>query len=109
VRVLSVENGDPLRPGGELSAERAARVLAGVSGAEPRVRSGRPADEILAEAREWEADLVVMGSHGRAGAGRFFLGSVAEAMARQAPCAVLIVPPSPMAFANEAAPVLRAG
>lgn len=37
-----------------------------------------------------DADLLVVGSHGRRGARRFFLGSVAEATARHARCAVLV-------------------
>jgi hypothetical protein len=59
----------------------------------PRGRRGRspPADEILAEAWEWAADLVVLGTGGRPGA-RFHLGSTAAAALRGAPCSVLAVP-----------------
>jgi nucleotide-binding universal stress UspA family protein len=57
------------------------------------VRTGDPAHEIVAAAREWGADLVVMGTHGRRGLGRMFLGSVAETVIRTAPCAVLVIPP----------------
>jgi nucleotide-binding universal stress UspA family protein len=46
---------------------------------------------ILQEAKEWHADLIVLGSHGRKGLGRFFLGSVSEAVARHAHCSVEIV------------------
>jgi nucleotide-binding universal stress UspA family protein len=46
---------------------------------------------ILEEAKEWHADLIVLGSHGRKGLGRFFLGSVSEAVARHAHCSVEIV------------------
>lgn len=59
----------------------------------PRVRTGDPAHEIVAEAREWGADLIVMGTHGRRGLGRMFLGSVAETVVRHAPCAALVIPP----------------
>ena len=55
---------------------------------EPVVRTGFPAEEIVAEAREWDADLLVVGTHGRV-----LLGSVAEAVLRAAPCNVLAVPP----------------
>ncbi len=46
---------------------------------------------ILDAATEWNADLIILGSHGRTGLGRFFLGSVSEAVARHAPCSVQIV------------------
>jgi nucleotide-binding universal stress UspA family protein len=58
-----------------------------------RVRTGDPAYEIVREARDWGADLIVVGTHGRRGASRVFLGSVAETVLRHAPCAALVVPP----------------
>jgi nucleotide-binding universal stress UspA family protein len=61
---------------------------------EPHVRTGKPAAEIVSEAAEWEADLIVVGSHGRSRATRLILGSVAEAVMRDAPCSVLVIPPS---------------
>ncbi|HEX6912569.1 MAG TPA: universal stress protein, partial [Longimicrobium sp.] len=57
------------------------------------VRSGDAASEIVHEARAWDADLLVLGTHGRRGASRVFLGSVAETVLRNAPCAVLVIPP----------------
>jgi nucleotide-binding universal stress UspA family protein len=44
-------------------------------------------------AKEWPADVIVIGSHGRAGVTRVLLGSVAEAVMRHAPCPVLVVRP----------------
>ncbi|HEU4884451.1 MAG TPA: universal stress protein [Longimicrobium sp.] len=58
------------------------------------VRVGSPAHEILAVARQWDADLVVLGTHGRRGLPRFFLGSVAETVLRKAPCSALVIPPA---------------
>lgn len=52
---------------------------------------GKPANEIVRTAKEWTADLIVLGSHGRAGIARVLLGSVAEAVLRHAPCPVLVV------------------
>lgn len=52
---------------------------------------GPPAQRILEELRRNRADLIVVGSHGRTGLGRMLLGSVAERLAREAPCPVLIV------------------
>jgi nucleotide-binding universal stress UspA family protein len=59
----------------------------------PCVRSGDPASEIVSAAREWQADLLVMGTHGRHGPVRLLLGSVAETVLRHAPCATLVIPP----------------
>ncbi|MEA1889525.1 MAG: universal stress protein [Pseudomonadota bacterium] len=55
------------------------------------VRSGKPVDEILRVAREIDADLIVVGSHGTSLAKRFLLGSVSDRVFEYAPCSVLIV------------------
>jgi nucleotide-binding universal stress UspA family protein len=52
---------------------------------------GRPATAIVDEAREWNADLIVVGTRGRNLAERVLLGSVSTAVAHHAPCDVLIV------------------
>ena len=57
-----------------------------------RVRLGEPAVEIVAEAVEWGADLLVLGTHGRGGVSRFLIGSVAESVLRGALCDVLVIP-----------------
>ncbi|HET7234163.1 MAG TPA: universal stress protein [Longimicrobium sp.] len=61
--------------------------------AEPVVRTGIVSDEIVDEARDWGADLVVVGTHARGWGQRLMLGSVAEATLRDAPCNVLAIPP----------------
>ena len=53
---------------------------------------GRPAAEIVRFAREHEADLIVMGTHGYGSVKRLLLGSVADQVIRQAACPVLVVP-----------------
>lgn len=53
-----------------------------------------PADGILEAAATSDANMIVMTSHGRSGAKRFVLGSVAERVARTSPIPVLIVPGS---------------
>jgi nucleotide-binding universal stress UspA family protein len=52
---------------------------------------GDPAHEILALADRGAYDLIVVGTHGRTGAQRFLLGSVAAKVLRQAPCPVITV------------------
>lgn len=53
--------------------------------------TGRIADLIVAEANAWPADLMVIGTHGRRGAERLFMGSDAEQILRLAPVPVLLV------------------
>jgi len=50
-----------------------------------------PAKTILENAKEWNADLVVVGSHGRRGFDRIAIGSVSEALAMHAHCSVEVV------------------
>jgi nucleotide-binding universal stress UspA family protein len=57
------------------------------------VRVAAPLDGILAQAREGGAELIVMGTHGRTGIRRAALGSVTEAVMRQADIPVLAIPP----------------
>jgi nucleotide-binding universal stress UspA family protein len=53
---------------------------------------GRAHEIIVKFAAAHAADLIVMGTHGRTGLNRFFLGSVTEKVVRTAPCAVLTIP-----------------
>ncbi len=55
------------------------------------VEIGAPANEIVRYAEQHGADVVVLGSHGHGLVRRFLLGSVADKLVRQAPCAVLVV------------------
>ena len=59
--------------------------------AERRLEEGDAVEAILRVAREIHADLIVMGTHGRTGLGRFLMGSVAEPVVRKAACPVLTV------------------
>jgi nucleotide-binding universal stress UspA family protein len=52
---------------------------------------GNPVEAILAAAQARGAQLIVMGTHGRSGAERHALGSVAERVVRSARCPVLTV------------------
>lgn len=95
--------------GGELVApqqlsdtvsKRSAELLArwrsdaeGLAGCPTRsvMLSGDAASEIVQHAIREGYDLLVLGTHGRTGIARLFLGSVAERVARRAPCPVLFV------------------
>jgi nucleotide-binding universal stress UspA family protein len=70
---------------------------------EVQVRVGDPVEQLLSVALETRASLLVIGTHGRRGLRRLVLGSVAERVARAAPCPVLIVRPRDIA-AMEAVP-----
>lgn len=48
-------------------------------------------EQIIAEARTWHADLIVIGTHGRRGLGRWVMGSSAEQILRMSPVPVLLV------------------
>jgi nucleotide-binding universal stress UspA family protein len=71
------------------------RLLARARTARVRARGllleGVAADQIVRAARRQRADLIVIGTHGRTGVARFFLGSVAARVTATAPCPVLTV------------------
>jgi nucleotide-binding universal stress UspA family protein len=55
------------------------------------VRRGEPVEEIVECAREVDADLIAMTTHGRSGLGRWLFGSVAEAVLREAEIPVFLM------------------
>ncbi|MDQ2869694.1 MAG: universal stress protein [Acidobacteriota bacterium] len=59
--------------------------------ARPLVLTGDPEEALVTAATDHHVDLLVMGTHGRKGVSRFFLGSVAARVIASAPCAVLTV------------------
>lgn len=63
-----------------------------------RTVEGHTATAIVREATENQADIIVMGTHGRTGLAHMLVGSVAEEVARTAPCSVLTIPPKAFRF-----------
>jgi nucleotide-binding universal stress UspA family protein len=57
----------------------------------PDLRKGQPHEEILKEAAERKIDLIVISSHGKTGLKKYFLGSVAEKVMKEAKCPVLLL------------------
>src|ERR1041385_5569935 len=94
-------SGESQGPSAQLLAElrlRGRQLLVNVSAHIPQqlraptiLREGKPADEIITAAQDMNAQLVVLGTHGRSRLSHLLLGSTAEAVIRQAPCAVLTV------------------
>lgn len=71
--------------------ERIVEVDLDVGRTRRHVGWGDPRLEILAAAKRFASDLIVMGSHGSGGVGRLLLGSVAASVLQAAPCPVLVV------------------
>ncbi|MGV2828528.1 universal stress protein [Myxosarcina sp. GI1(2024)] len=69
-------------------AEKAMR--AGVS-AELVREIGKPEHKICQSAREWQADLIVIGSHGRKGLNELLMGSVSNYVSHHVPCDIMLV------------------
>ena len=101
--ILHVEEPPLAYGGGELyyglpepSSERILQMLEDVRPSDSavpfvhRLVMGDPAAEIVNVAEAEQAELVVMGTHGRTGVSRLLMGSVAESVVRHAPCPVLI-------------------
>lgn len=56
-----------------------------------QLKVGDPGSAIRECAKAWQADLVVLGRHGRRGLAEVFLGSVSNYVIHKAPCSVLVV------------------
>lgn len=70
--------------------ERELANLQGYEDVERFFEVGAPYAEIVRRAEAWNADLIVVGSHGKTGVSRALLGSVAEQVVRTAHCSVLV-------------------
>ena len=65
----------------------------GLAKVETLLLQGDPVDQVLDEAEKHPPDLLVVGSRGLSGPGRFFLGSVSDGLVHHAHCSVLVVRP----------------
>jgi len=86
---------ESMKRGGKRILDRAAK-LAATRGIRPETElrenaTGRVAEVLIARAKRWRADLIVMGTHGRRGVNRLVLGSAAELVVRNSPVPVLLV------------------
>lgn len=83
---------DPLRDSGT-AILKAAVEKATTAGLTPQTEmlEGKAVEEVVDAARRHKSDLIVIGSHGRTGLSRAFLGSVAEGVMREADVPTLVV------------------
>lgn len=65
-----------------------------------RIAVGIPSQVIVEEAKQWGADLIIVGSHGYGILDRALLGSVSDAVVHHAPCSVMVVRPPAAQTAN---------
>ncbi len=90
----------------KLELEKIAREhLEGRARYELATRTGKPADAICQAAEDFDADLIVMATHGKTGVTRLFLGSVAEHVVRASRRPVLTIRPKGGEEIAQAAPV----
>jgi nucleotide-binding universal stress UspA family protein len=82
---------DQIKEGQALVESMARKLRAAGYRVSTAVETGDAREKIVDSAEQWVADLIMLGSHGRRGVSRFLLGSVAESVARHAPCSVEIV------------------
>jgi nucleotide-binding universal stress UspA family protein len=75
----------------QLTRQAGERLAARGLSIDAAVREGDPRTEIIDAADEWDADLIVVGSHGRTGLKRLMMGSVAQAVVAHAHCSVEVV------------------
>jgi nucleotide-binding universal stress UspA family protein len=77
-------------------------LATGVKQVETKLLEGQPHREIVRAAEDGQAQLIVMGTHGRTGIAHVLVGSVAERVVRKSPCPVITVPYKDAASAAQA-------
>jgi len=89
--VLMKEEGQTILNNAALLVENQSSIQVKKSLVQLKTLNGRVAELIVEEATDWGADLLVVGTHGRRGFSRLFLGSVAENIIRIATTPVLLI------------------
>lgn len=77
----------------EKTIEQYIRTYNGIDSIERFTPEGFPEQEIINIAKEWEADMIVMGTHGRSMIRKMLTGSIAEYVIKHSAIPVLIIPP----------------
>jgi nucleotide-binding universal stress UspA family protein len=111
LEILSVIEGGEAEDDGTERTERIRAASADLAcGESPRivVRSGKPSEEILAEAAARDIDLIVMGSRGLSPVEQITLGSIAESAIQNANCPVLVVKEHLVPGSGDSGPDARA-
>jgi nucleotide-binding universal stress UspA family protein len=80
-----------LRRSGQLLLRAAVAQVPGGIQAIQMLLEGDPAETIIEAAKQWRADVIVLGSDSRGRLAHFLLGSTADSVIRRAPCPVLTV------------------
>lgn len=106
IAAMHVEEAEDLRQRAPMLLNRAAEQIGrGTPDVSvlTKIIEGVPNNAIVQEARDWGADLIVIGSHGYGRARRLLLGSVASAVVANAPCSVLVARAKQVALGAESA------
>ncbi len=93
-QILAITPAELAKSMEDTAADQMRDLLAGLKSELPMetvIRRGSPIDEILADAIEFDAGMIVMASHGRSGLSHFLHTNVAEGVANKAKCPVLVV------------------
>ncbi len=80
-----------MREGGEAELAKIKATVPPEISATTELRVGTPAVEVVRAAKDLDADLIIISTHGRTGLAHVFLGSTAERIVRHASCPVLVV------------------
>ena len=89
--LTSMEIGQKMEKRAQENLDELLGQVKGSVTAHKAVRHGKTSVEICDEAKSMQADIIVIGSHGRTGLSHVLLGSVAETVVRHAGCPVLVV------------------